>query len=188
MVRYRLWAACSEWLFGRDKLNQSSWSLNCDSFPSKRGCNVVKIWSTGFLSWQRTGGQVRVQVLEQQLHEARVAAARTLPAMQDNAEEIQSLREETENALSLNQKLEEELLKRDELIEVWLLNPMACHLYLGSYSHIRKRVHPLFLSIYSRPWSPSWVRISNPLTRLIFLPVISEVTSREWEALWATYW
>lgn len=64
------------------------------------------------------GGQVRVQVLEQQLHEARVTAARTLPARQDNSEEIQSLREETENALSMIQKLEEELLKRDELIEV----------------------------------------------------------------------
>lgn len=62
--------------------------------------------------------QVRVQVLEQQLNEARVAAARTLPPRQDNSAELQRLREETENALELNQKLEEELSKRDELIEV----------------------------------------------------------------------
>ncbi|XP_024370737.1 kinesin-like protein KIN-14A isoform X3 [Physcomitrium patens] len=61
--------------------------------------------------------EVRVQVLEQQLHEARSAAASTLPAGQDNLAEIQMLREETENAVSINQKLEEELTKRDELIE-----------------------------------------------------------------------
>lgn len=61
--------------------------------------------------------EVRVQVLEQQLNEARVAAARTLPARPDNSAELQRLREETENALDMNQKLEEELSKRDELIE-----------------------------------------------------------------------
>lgn len=64
------------------------------------------------------GEQVRVQVLEQQLNEARVAAARTLPARPDNSGELQRLREEMENALDMNQKLEEELSKRDELIEV----------------------------------------------------------------------
>lgn len=64
------------------------------------------------------GEQVRVQVLEQQLNEARVAAARTLPARPDNSAELQRLREEIENALDINQKLEEELSKRDELIEV----------------------------------------------------------------------
>lgn len=62
--------------------------------------------------------QVRVQVLEQQLYEARMVAARPSPVRHDNSEELQSLREENENALSMNQKLEEELLKRDELIEV----------------------------------------------------------------------
>jgi predicted nuclease with TOPRIM domain len=62
--------------------------------------------------------QVRVQVLEQQLNEARVAAAKTLPARPDNSAELQRLREEMENALDMNQKLEEELSKRDELIEV----------------------------------------------------------------------
>ena len=62
--------------------------------------------------------QVRVQVLEQQLNEARVAAARTLPARQDNSAELQRLREDIENSLDMNQKLEEELSKRDELIEV----------------------------------------------------------------------
>lgn len=62
--------------------------------------------------------QVRVQVLEQQLYEARMVAARPSPVRHDNLEELQSLREENENALSMNQKLEEELLKRDELIEV----------------------------------------------------------------------
>ncbi|KAG0578552.1 hypothetical protein M758_4G028600 [Ceratodon purpureus] len=61
--------------------------------------------------------EVRVQVLEQQLNEARVAAARTLPARQDNLAEQQRLREEMENAIDINQKLEEELSKRDELIE-----------------------------------------------------------------------
>ena len=66
----------------------------------------------------RNGGQVRVQVLEQQLNEARMTAARSLPAREDNSAEIQRLREETENAIDINQKLEEELLKRDELIEV----------------------------------------------------------------------
>jgi hypothetical protein len=64
------------------------------------------------------GGQVRVQVLEQQLNEARMAAARSLPARQDNSAEFQRLREEADNALDINQKLEEELSKRDELIEV----------------------------------------------------------------------
>lgn len=65
------------------------------------------------------GEQVRVQVLEQQLNEARVAAARTWPARQDNSAELQRVREEIENALDMNQKLEEELSKRDELIEVY---------------------------------------------------------------------
>lgn len=68
------------------------------------------------------GGQVRVQVLEQQLNEARMAAARSVPARQDNSAEFQKLREEVENAVDINQKLEEELSKRDELIEVFLLN------------------------------------------------------------------
>lgn len=59
-----------------------------------------------------------MQVLEQQLNEARMAAARSVPARQDNSAEFQRLREEVENALDINQKLEEELAKRDELIEV----------------------------------------------------------------------
>lgn len=62
--------------------------------------------------------QVRVQVLEQQLNEARVTAARALPSRPDNSLELQRMREEIENALDINQKLEEELSKRDELIEV----------------------------------------------------------------------
>ncbi|KAG0628922.1 hypothetical protein M758_1G062800 [Ceratodon purpureus] len=61
--------------------------------------------------------EVRVQVLEQQLNEARMAAARSVPARQDNSAEFQKLREEVENAVDINQKLEEELSKRDELIE-----------------------------------------------------------------------
>jgi len=67
--------------------------------------------------------QVRVQVLEQQLNEARVAAARTLPARPENSAELRRFREDLENALDINQKLEEELSKRDELIEVCYWSP-----------------------------------------------------------------
>lgn len=66
------------------------------------------------------GEQVRVQVLEQQLNEARMAASRAPPPRPDNSAELQRLREDVENALDINQKLEEELSKRDELIEVTL--------------------------------------------------------------------
>lgn len=69
--------------------------------------------------------QVRVQVLEQQLNEARLATTRATSVREENPAEVQRMREETENALAMNQKLEEELLKRDELIEVCKLHPLS---------------------------------------------------------------
>jgi hypothetical protein len=60
---------------------------------------------------------VKVQMLEQQLADAQEAATSTRPMRLDDAE-LQKCREDIENALAMNQKLEEELSKRDELIEV----------------------------------------------------------------------
>lgn len=62
--------------------------------------------------------QVRAQVLDVQLNEARVAASKAAPLRRDNSVDLTRAREETENALAMNQKLEEELSKRDVLIEV----------------------------------------------------------------------
>lgn len=64
-------------------------------------------------------------MLEQQLNEARLAATKATSAREENPAEVQRMREETENALAMNQKLEEELLKRDELIEVCKLHPLS---------------------------------------------------------------
>lgn len=61
-------------------------------------------------------------MLEQQLNEARLATTKATSAREENPAEVQRMREETENALAMNQKLEEELLKRDELIEVCKLH------------------------------------------------------------------
>lgn len=64
-------------------------------------------------------------MLEQQLNEARLATTKATSAREENPAEVQRMREETENALAMNQKLEEELLKRDELIEVCKLHPLT---------------------------------------------------------------
>lgn len=64
-------------------------------------------------------------MLEQQLNEARLATTKATSAREENPAELQRMREETENALAMNQKLEEELLKRDELIEVCKLHPLS---------------------------------------------------------------
>ena len=64
-------------------------------------------------------------MLEQQLNEARLAATKATSAREENLADVQRMREETENALAMNQKLEEELLKRDELIEVCKLHPLS---------------------------------------------------------------
>jgi hypothetical protein len=73
--------------------------------------------------WTSVWMQVRVQMLEQQLADAQEAATRARPMRPDDAE-LQKGREEIENALAMNQKLEEELSKRDELIEVCSLFKM----------------------------------------------------------------
>jgi predicted nuclease with TOPRIM domain len=66
--------------------------------------------------WTSVWMQVKVQMLEQQLADAQEAATSTRPMRLDDAE-LQKCREDIENALAMNQKLEEELSKRDELIE-----------------------------------------------------------------------
>lgn len=87
-------------------------------YLASKGDYCLEIFDHSLCLDMRNGGQVRVQVLEQQLNEARMAAARSLPARQENSAELQRMREEIENCLDINQKLEEELSKRDELIEV----------------------------------------------------------------------
>lgn len=82
----------------------------------------VDAWAS-LTMWTSVLMQVKVQMLEQQLADAQEAATRSRPMRPDDAE-LQKGREEIENALAMNQKLEEELSKRDELIEVCSLFKM----------------------------------------------------------------
>lgn len=82
-------------------------------------------------------------MLEQQLADAQEAAARARPMRLDDAE-LQKGREDIENALAMNQKLEEELSKRDELIEVCSLFKMNGWI-LGYCCSCPKKYHVLTL-------------------------------------------